>query len=119
MSESATKSLANPLENAKATLIDLETALNKKRKVWLSIKKDNPEFEQLSDENWRDTSSRSWLHGGTNIFETNELDQWLFQKVSLSLLAQQEVQPLILSWRKRNNEKGPWVPTIQMIQDST
>lgn len=96
------------LEQAMAILDELENSLNKKRDIWLSIRNDNPNFEQLSEKEWRDTSSRSWLHGGIKIFETNELESWLYQKVELSNLAKSKANKLISAWRKRNNEKGLW-----------
>lgn len=108
MNEDLTCTTANSLEAAKAILTDLEMALNEKREIWLNIKNDNPDFEQLSDEHWRDTYCRCWLHGGTELFEIIELEQWIYHKVSLSKLAKEEVRPLIKAWKKRNNEKEPW-----------
>jgi len=103
-----TETVTNLLEQAKGVLTDLESALEIKKSGWLQVRKDNPDFEPVSEENWREKSSRCWLHGATHIFETNEMDQWLFVRVDPSKLAQKKVSPLIGLWKKRISEKGPW-----------
>lgn len=95
------------LEQTKEILIDLNNDLEKMKNIWSEIRTNNPTFEQVSHEQWREKSSRCWLHGGTKKIETDYLDQWLIQKVELSKLAHGGVRPLIVSWKKRMNEKGP------------
>lgn len=66
------------LTQAKAVIIDLETALEQKNKGWLEVRQDNPEFEEVNEENCREKASNFLLHGATDIFESNELSTWLY-----------------------------------------
>ena len=47
-------SAPNFLQQAQDVLIDLRKALKKKKKEWLQIRKDNPYFEEVSEEHWRE-----------------------------------------------------------------
>lgn len=92
------------LQQAQDILIDLGTALKEGEKIWLQLKQDNPHIEQASTQHWRENSSKYWLHGATDVFESNELERWLFTHVELPQLAQQKASYLIGCWKKRINE---------------
>ncbi|MGH2637903.1 MAG: hypothetical protein ACRDF4_01235, partial [Rhabdochlamydiaceae bacterium] len=97
------------LTQAHEVLNDLENALVKKKECWLQIRKDNPNFEEVSESNWREKSSRCWLHGGTELSETRELDQWLFHRVELLRLAKKRVASLLERWEESMDEAGSLV----------
>lgn len=75
---------------------------------WLEVRKDNPHFEEVSDEHWREKSAKCLLHGATEIFEANELDKWLSIFFEPSRLTQRKASYLIGIWKKWMNEKGSW-----------
>lgn len=52
--------MSNPLEEAQNILVDLETELEKMRKIWLKIENDNPGFEQVSPKYWLQKQARCW-----------------------------------------------------------
>lgn len=103
-----TSSAPSFLQQAQDVLIDLTKALQKKKKAWLQIRKDNPHFEEVSEEYWREKSSRCWLHGATELSESNELDQWLHTNVGRSKLFQKRTSYLIGLWNKSMKKKGVW-----------
>lgn len=96
------------LTQALAILKDLEQSIEERRKVWQSLRKSNPHFEQLSEENWGNTKARSWLHGATEVPECNELEKWLYSKTEPSKLAHSKAHPLISDWKSENDNKKPF-----------
>ena len=90
----------NPIEEAQNILIDLESKLKKFESDWKKIRKENPTFEEVSEDNWQQKKARCWLHGGTRIWETNEFEKWLFDKPPLSATAKEKASKCIKYWRE-------------------
>lgn len=96
-----------PLEEAKEILIEFEDALEKKKRIWLQVRKGDLNSKEAS-EGWKEKSSRCWLHGATNIFEANKLEEWIFTKPELTKIAQKKANIFIKLWRKIIKEKSPY-----------
>lgn len=57
---------------------DLVQGINAIAETYSSIRELNPDFKQASAKEWRKKEARCWLHGGTELQETTELEQWLY-----------------------------------------
>jgi len=64
----------DPLKEAQEILNDLEKDLTKIRALWKQFDIDNPGFDPISEEHLKTKCARSWLHGATEILETNQLE---------------------------------------------
>ncbi len=51
---------------------DLIQGINAISETYSSIRELNPDFEQVSEKEWRKKEARFWLHGGTDLHETVE-----------------------------------------------
>ncbi len=87
------------LDEARAIIEDLQQAIEEKKLVRDEIKKLNPDWEQLSDENWIQQESRCWLHGATEVLESTELEKWLFDNPPLSNTANEKAEKIIKYWK--------------------
>ncbi len=90
---------SNHLNEAKDILNDLENELAKKKLIWQQLDIDNPGFE-LSEKNWRDHQASCWLHGATDLRESNELERWLVMNPPLSDLAKTKALKCITAWKE-------------------
>lgn len=90
---------SNPIVEAQAVLNDLEYELQKYRNLWDQLKKDNPEFEPVSNENWGKKHAQCWLHGATELEESNALEKWLFDSPPLSNTAKENALKHIKAWK--------------------
>ncbi len=99
---------SNPLNKIKDILDELEKDLDEVKKIWDEMREINPHFDQLSEEHWIERRTYSWLHGATNVQESNELEQWLFDSPSPSYTAKMKASEAIKHWKnylKDNNSK--------------
>jgi len=87
-------------DEAQAIVEDLQQEIEKKKQIRDEIKKLNPEWEQLSDEHWIEKKSRYWLHGATEIYESKELERWLFDTPHLSDTAKETASKCIQCWKE-------------------
>lgn len=87
-------------DEAHAIIEDLQQALGHKKQDWEEIKELNPNWEQLSDENWMQTEARCWLHGATDVAEANELERWLFDRQPLSDTAKEKASKCLKYWKQ-------------------
>jgi hypothetical protein len=87
------------IEEAQNILIDLKNNLEVSRKIWLSLEKDNPHIDELSLEKWN-KEARCWLHGATDLMESNELERWLFDHPPLSNTACGKATKYIKYWKE-------------------
>lgn len=89
-----------PLKEAQEILNDLENDLAKTRALWKQIEIDNPGFDPVSDEHWKIRCARSWLHGATDIRESNQLEKWIVDHPPLSETAKSSAIQCIKYWRE-------------------
>ncbi|WP_166156721.1 MULTISPECIES: hypothetical protein [unclassified Neochlamydia] len=87
------------IEEAQSILLDLKSELQKFRDFWIIAQKDKLDFEQLSDAQWGVKSSRCWLHGSTDLQESNELERWLFDRPLLNGMAKEKTSKCIKCWK--------------------
>lgn len=90
----------DPLQTAQDVLTDLENDLAKIRALWKQIEIDNPGFDPVSEEHWKIRHARSWLHGATEILESNQLEQWIFDHPPLSETAKSSAIKCIAHWKE-------------------
>ncbi len=95
------------LDEIHEILDDFETKLSKTRAIWRQVEIDNPGFEQVSEENWKEKHARVWLHGGTSVQDSNRLEQWLVDSRPLTKTAQIPAIKAHRDWRKWLQTKGP------------
>lgn len=88
-------------------LDDFETELLKLRTIWRQIEIDNPNFEQVSEENWQEKHARMWLHGAAKIYECNELERWLHGYPPATATANSLAQDMYENWRDWLEKQGP------------
>jgi hypothetical protein len=69
-----------PLEAVQDIIRKIQTQIEKKKQIWGILKRDNPGWEQLSDENWRLQNALSWIHGEADTFKRAEYERWLFDR---------------------------------------
>lgn len=95
------------LDEINELLVEFEMELLKIRAFWRQVEIDNPNFEQVSEENWQEKHAKMWLHGGTTVQDCNRLERWLNDFPSLTETAQIPAIKVYLSWRKWLETKGP------------
>ena len=88
------------LNEAQEILNDLENDLAKTRTLWKQIEMDNPGFDPVSEEHWKIRCARSWLHGATDVRESNQLEKWIFDHPPLSETAKSSASKCIKYWRE-------------------
>lgn len=66
------------IKEFKEVIDDLSQGIETIKTTWENIRELNPDFEQVSEEEWRSKEALCWLHGGTKFQETVELEQWLY-----------------------------------------
>ncbi len=88
------------LSEVKAIIRDLQEGIEKRRQIREGIKHSNPEWDELSDENWKNTKSRCWIHGATKVGEANELEQWLFDNPPFSETSLENAAKCVQLWRQ-------------------
>lgn len=87
-------------------LNNFEMELSKIRAIWRQLEIDNPGFEQVSEENWKEKLARMWLHGGTSVQDCNRLEWWLVDSPPLSKTAQILAIQAYRKWREWLETKG-------------
>jgi len=95
------------LDEIQELLDEFETELLKIRDIWRQIEIDNPDFEQVSEENWQEKHARMWLHGGSSVHDCNRLERWLFDSPTLTKTALIPAINVYLTWRQWLEKKGP------------
>lgn len=93
---------------AQSILLDLKSELQKCRDFWTRAQKDNPDFEQLSDAHWEVKNARCWLHGSTDLQESNELEKWLFDRPLLTDIANEKASKCIECWKEWSELKNKY-----------
>lgn len=88
--------MANDLAGLKAILDDLEQAIEEKKRIRNEQGTHTPDWAQ-----------RCWLHGATEITESNELGKYLFEAPAKTELAVTNAEDFIVDWREWLEEKGP------------
>lgn len=96
------------LDGLSELLNNFEMELSKIRSIWRQIEADNPDFEQVSEENWQKKQARMWLHGGTSVHDCNRLERWLVDSPSLSKTAQISAMQVYRKWKKSLETKGEY-----------
>ncbi len=94
------------MEEAQSILLDLKSELQKHHDFWITAQKDNPDFEQLLNPHWEVKHARCWLHGATDLQESNELERWLFDKPLLTDMANEKASKCIECWKEWSDEKN-------------
>ena len=103
----------DPLLEIHKLLKDFENELSKIREVWKQLEIDNPDFEQVSEENWQEKQARMWLHFATNAWECNELERWLYSDLPATKIAQSPALGIYKAWRKWLKTAG--IPKFVLI----
>jgi hypothetical protein len=88
----------NGLEKAKEILFDLEKSIEEVSQIWIELRTLNPDFEEVSEAEWENKSSRFWLHGATKVRECNALEEWLYTHVPLSNTAKSKAIKYYDAW---------------------
>lgn len=87
---------------------DLITNIDGVKESWRLIRKDNPDFEQVSEKNWETKESLLWIHGETKTFEITELERWLYREPPLSQTAMSDANDNYLAWIDHIREDGTY-----------
>lgn len=87
---------------------DWFTDIEKVKKSWEEIRGLNPNFEHVSEENWHEKEARLWLHGETNVWEANKLEEWLMISPAISKTAKSLALHQYLKWKKYIREEGDY-----------
>ena len=95
------------LDEACAILEDFEKEIAGIKANWEQIAADNPNFEQVSSENWQEKHWRMWLHGATDVWERNELERWLTDYPPSTTIANSPAKEICDAWRSWLNIAGP------------
>jgi hypothetical protein len=90
----------DPLLEIHTLLIEFQNELVKIRAIWQQIETDNPNFNQVSEENWQEKQARMWLHCATDVWECNELERWLYDDLPATKIAQSPALSIYKAWRK-------------------
>ena len=53
------------IKGCKEVIDDLIQGIETIKTTWENIRELNPDFEQVSEEEWRNKEALCWLHGGT------------------------------------------------------
>ncbi len=89
-----------------AIIEDLLQAIAKKKQIRDEIKQLNPEWEQLSDENWKRQETCCWIHGATDTYEAIELEKWLYHYPPLSITQNSKAVNHYKEWEEFISEEG-------------
>lgn len=87
---------------------DLITSIDQVKEVWNGIRKDNPDFEQVSEDSWTSKEARLWMHGETKTLEAMELERWLFVELPISQTAKSIAMDNYLAWGDHLREDGSY-----------
>jgi hypothetical protein len=99
---SKSKNMDEPI----AIIEDLLQAIAKKKQIRDGIKQLNPEWEQLSDENWKRQEACCWIHGATDTYEAIELEKWLYHYPALSITQNSKALNHYKEWEEFIREEG-------------
>lgn len=99
---SKSKNMDEPI----AIIEDLLQAIAKKKQIRDGIKQLNPEWEQLSDENWKRQEACCWIHGATDTYESIELEKWLYHYPPLSITQNSKAVNHYKEWEEFISEEG-------------
>lgn len=92
----------------RAIIEELITDIEKDNETWCVIRKDNPDFEQVSEENWESKEALLWMHGAKEFLEAKELERWLTVKAPLSQTAKSDANDHYLAWIDHIREEGTY-----------
>lgn len=88
---------------------DLTNEIDGIKRIEKSLRKANPDFKQVSEQEWRKREARCWIHGATNTSETIALEQWLTAHLSRSKTAQSKALDHYSKWAEFLLEEGIYV----------
>ncbi len=88
------------LDEAIEVLNDLENVLEECRKLWMQIENDNRGFGPVSEQNWQKKQAHCWIHGATELLETNEMERWLFDRPPSSPMSNTNARECVRNWRE-------------------
>jgi hypothetical protein len=97
----------DPLNEIRNILDAFEEKIARTQTIWEELRELNPDFEQVSSENWQEKYYRMWLHGTTEVYECNELERWLYGDPSNTEIASSLAQDAHDAWRDWYNF---WTP---------
>lgn len=92
--------MSEELEEAKSMLNDLENDLKELEAFYNQVRIDNPCFSPVSNQEWERKKACCWIHGATELHETNELERWLFDNPPLSDFAKENATECVRCWRE-------------------
>ena len=52
--------------------------------TWINIRELNPDFEEVSEIEWKNKEARCWIHGAIDLSEANALEEWLYYYAPIS-----------------------------------
>lgn len=87
-------------DGAIAIIEDLQQAIEQKKQILDELRHLNPDWEQLSPDNRENNKTRYWLHGATELDETNNLERWLFDSPPLSDTAKELASKCVQYWKE-------------------
>lgn len=82
--------------------------IEKTKKIWEEIRTLNPDFEQVSEDHWQQKEACFWLHGETDTWKANKLEEWLMIAPSLSETAKSIALKHYLKWENHIREEGDY-----------
>jgi hypothetical protein len=97
----------SPLDEACAILDDFENEIARKRAFYKQTAADNLNFEPVLPEGWQEKYYRMWLHAVTDVWERNELEQWLMDYPPSTAVANSPAVEVYAAWRKWLPVAGP------------
>ena len=97
------------IKEFKEIIEDLIQGINAIKAAWENIRELNPDFEQVSEEEWRSKEALCWLHGGTKLQETVELEQWLYYYAEGSETAASLASEHCDEWGEYIREEGVYL----------
>jgi hypothetical protein len=85
---------------------DWFTDIEKVKNIWEEIGSHNPDFEEVSEESWHEKEACLWLHGETEVWKANKLEEWLMISPSTSKTATGPARDHYLKWKEFILEEG-------------
>lgn len=112
-SVSKTTSIHDSLNEIAVLLNGLESDLKNMENMWMPIEKESP--DPLFEKHWQQREARCWLHGSTDFFESQELEQWKIAPLALSDLAKTNARECIEHWREWLDQEDAYYEPFEMF----
>lgn len=87
---------------------ELIADIEKNKTICCDLRELNPTFEQVSEESWQKKEATLWIHGATQISESNELERWLYAEPPLSVTAKSQAMEHYEEWKEYLLEGGEY-----------